>query len=89
MEKQRVTRNDVARHAGVSVATVSYVINSGPRPVSGPTRERVLGAIRELDYAPLAAARSLRHQRTRTIGLILPDTANPFYATLAKAVGPT
>jgi LacI family transcriptional regulator len=82
----RTTRIDVARRAGVSTATVSYVINDGPRPVAAETRQRVLCAIRELDYSPLEAARSLRYQRTRTLGLILPDTANPFWAALARAV---
>lgn len=86
MRKQSITRKDVALRAGVSVATVSYVINGGPRPVADETREVVLRAIRELDYTPLEAARSLRYQRTRTIGLLLADTANPFYATLAKSI---
>ena len=79
----------MARRARVSVATVSYVINSGPRPVAKATRERVLRVIRQLDYGPSEIARSLRLQRTRTIGLILPDTANPFYAALAKGVEDT
>lgn len=86
---RRATRADVARRARVSVATVSYVINNGPRPVAKATRERVLRAIRQLDYRPSEVARSLRLQKTRTIGLILPDTANPFYAALAKGVEDT
>ncbi|HWT82144.1 MAG TPA: LacI family DNA-binding transcriptional regulator [Candidatus Methylomirabilis sp.] len=86
---RQATRADVARRARVSVATVSYVINDGPRPVATATRERVLRAIRRLDYRPSEVARSLRLQKTRTIGLILPDTANPFYAALAKGVEDT
>lgn len=86
---RRTTRADVARRAHVSGATVSYVINNGPRPVGKATRARVLRAIRQLDYGPSEVARSLRLQRTRTIGLILPDTANPFYAALAKGVEDT
>jgi len=86
---RRSTRADVARRARVSVATVSYVINNGPRPVSEATRGRVLRAIRQLDYRPSEIARSLRLQRTRTIGLILPDTANPFFAAVAKGVEDT
>jgi LacI family transcriptional regulator len=86
---RRTTRADVARRARVSVATVSYVINNGPRPVATATRARVLRAIRQLDYGPSELARSLRLQRTRTIALILPDTANPFYAALAKGVEDT
>ena len=87
--KHQTTRADVARWARVSVATVSYVINNGPRPVARATRERVLRAISRLDYRPSEVARSLRLQKTRTIGLILPDTANPFYAALAKGVEDT
>ncbi|MCL4541641.1 MAG: LacI family DNA-binding transcriptional regulator [Chloroflexi bacterium] len=56
----RVTRNDVAIRAGVSAATVSYVVNNGPRSVAPATRERVLQAIRDLGYTPDAVARSLR-----------------------------
>jgi LacI family transcriptional regulator len=84
--RRRVTRVDVARRARVSVATVSYVINEGPRPVAAATRTRVLRAIRALDFRPSEVARSLRLQRTRMIGLILPDTANPFFASLAKGI---
>jgi len=81
-----VTRDDVARRAGVSPATVSYVVNDGPRSVSPETRIRVLRAIEELGYQPSAVARSLRLQRTSTIGLIMPDTANPFFAEVARGV---
>ena len=70
MKKSRITNRDVARHAGVSTAVVSYVINNGPRPPSPEVRERVLQAIQELDYHPNAVARGLRHQRTHTIGFI-------------------
>jgi LacI family transcriptional regulator len=87
--KQRITRTEVAKRARVSVATVSYVVNSGPRPVAETTRKRVLRAIQSLGYRPSGVARSLRLQRTRTIGLILPDTANPFFASLAKGVDET
>jgi len=81
-----ITRKDVARRAGVSEATVSYVVNRGPRSVAPATRERVLQAIRELDYHPSDIARSLRKQTTSTIGLIIPDTANPFYGELARVI---
>lgn len=47
-----VTRNDVAKLAGVSTAVVSYVVNNGPRPVAEATRQKVLDAIRKLDYQP-------------------------------------
>ncbi|MFQ5855047.1 MAG: LacI family DNA-binding transcriptional regulator [Anaerolineae bacterium] len=81
-----VTRDDVARRAGVSPATVSYVINDGPRPVSAETRAKVLEAIRELGYRPSAVARSLRRQKTTTLGLIVPDTNNPYFAEVARGI---
>lgn len=79
------TIKDIAQRAGVSTATVSYVVN-GTRFVSPELRERVLTAITELDYRPNAVARSLRQKRTRTIGLIVPDNSNPFFAEVAKGV---
>jgi DNA-binding LacI/PurR family transcriptional regulator len=71
--KKRVTHLDVAKHAGVSTAVVSYVINNGPRPTSPEVRERVIKAIRDLDYHPNAVARGLRARRTNTIGFIVND----------------
>jgi LacI family transcriptional regulator len=81
-----VSRDDVARRAGVSTAVVSYVVNNGPRRVAPATRERVLRAIAELGYRPNSVARSLRTKRTRTIGLIVPDIADSFFAQLAREV---
>ena len=81
-----VTRADVARQAGVSTAVVSYVINEGPRNVAAPTRERVLEAIRELGYRPNVVAQALKTRRTKTIGLLVPDSANPYFAELARAI---
>lgn len=81
-----VTRDDVARRAGVSVATVSYVLNSGPRGVSEDKRQRVRRAVEELQYRPNAIARSLRARRTFILGLVVPDTANPYFAQLSRAV---
>lgn len=81
-----VTRADVAARAGVSPAVVSYVLNGGPRPVSDGTRDRVRQAVAELGYRPNHAARSLRLRRTATLGLLVPDNINPFFAELAKAV---
>jgi len=81
-----VTRNDVARRARVSPGVVSYVLNDGPRPVAKETRKRVLDAVKELGYRPDGLARSLRIGRTRTLGLVLPDASNPFFAELARAI---
>lgn len=81
-----VTRNDVAKRAGVSPATVSYVINQGPRPVSAKARAKVLKAIEETGYEPSQIARSLRLKKTNTLAIILPDNSNPFFASLERAV---
>jgi LacI family transcriptional regulator len=80
-----ITIKDIARQAGVSVATVSYVINKS-RYVSPKLSARVEGAIAELGYTPNAIARSLRQSSTKTIGLIVPDSSNPFFAEIAKGV---
>jgi LacI family transcriptional regulator len=76
---------DVARRAGVSVGSVSRVINEHPT-VTPATRERVKLAIRELGYVPNAIAGSLRSRRSKTIGLIIPDVTNPFFSELALHV---
>ncbi|WP_033349846.1 LacI family DNA-binding transcriptional regulator [Leucobacter salsicius] len=80
-----VGRVDVARRAGVSPAVVSYVLN-GSHPVSDETRLRVEAAILELDYRPNALARSLATSRSHTLGLLIPDSSNPYFAELASAV---
>jgi LacI family transcriptional regulator len=86
MVKKRITRNDVAERAGVSVAVVSYVINDGPRPVAPETRARVEKAIDELGYYPNELARSLRLQQSSTIGLMIPNLTNPVYAEIARSM---
>jgi len=79
---------DVAERAQVSVTTVSHVVNE-TRPVSDRLRERVLAAIEELDYQPNVLARSLRRGKTHTIGMIVPDSANPFFAEVARGIEDT
>lgn len=81
-----VTRADVARAAGVSPAVVSYVLNSGPRPVASETRKRVESAILRLGYRPNAIASALRGGATQSIGFLTPNPRNPFYAELAEAI---
>lgn len=81
-----VTRADVARLAGTSPSVISYVLNEGPRGVAPATRARVLAAVEELGYRPNAVARSLRARRTHSLGLVVPDASNPFFAELARAV---
>jgi len=79
------TIRDVARLAGVSVATVSNVLNGG-RPVRPEVRAVVLSAVRELGYIPNRLARGLRSRRSQTLGLIVPDITNPFFSGLVKAI---
>jgi LacI family transcriptional regulator len=76
---------DVARSAGVSITTVSHVLN-GTRRVRDETKDRVVRAIDQLGYQPSALARALVRQESRTIALIVPDNANPFYAELARGI---
>lgn len=80
-----VTIREVAESAGVSYATVSHVINN-TRLVSPETRERVLAAMDALNYRPNALARSLRQGKTNTLGLVLPDSANPFFAEISRSI---
>ncbi|MWJ79525.1 LacI family transcriptional regulator [Clavibacter michiganensis subsp. michiganensis] len=86
LPRGQVTRSDVARYAGVSTAVVSYVVNSGPRPVAEATAERVRDAIRVLGYRPNASARALRTGSTQMLGLVVPEIGNPLFAEMAIAV---
>ncbi|MCE0496275.1 HTH-type transcriptional repressor PurR [Vibrio salinus] len=73
------TIKDVARLAGVSTTTVSHVINK-TRFVAEATQEKVMGAVKELNYAPSAVARSLKCNSTRTIGMLVTQSTNPFFS---------
>jgi LacI family transcriptional regulator len=84
----RVTIADVAREAGVSSQTVSRVINNKGE-IRPETRDRVLAVIEKLDYRPSSIARSLATQRTNTIGLVVPDIANPFWSEIARGIEDT
>jgi LacI family transcriptional regulator len=75
------TIRSVAQRAGVSTATVSYVLNDGPRHVNEETKKRVHAAIKELDYQPNTAARNLAHRKTNTIGLILAGLTGSSFAS--------
>ncbi|MEU6808513.1 LacI family DNA-binding transcriptional regulator [Streptomyces sp. NPDC046831] len=79
------TMADVARSAGVSVATVSHVLN-GTRPVLPHTRRAVLEAVEELGYTPNTLARSLVTSRTRSIGLAVSAVGNPFFTEILQGV---
>lgn len=78
-----VTRADVAREAGTSVAVVSYVVNDGPRRVAPETRERVLRAIETVGYTPDPIAKALASGVSGAYALVVPDVSNAFFAELA------
>jgi len=80
-----ITMHDVARVAGVSIKTVSNVINDYPY-IRAETRQRVLEAIDSLGYRPNLSARGLRSGRTGVISLIIPDVRNAYFAELADSV---
>ena len=82
-----VTLKDIAKQVGVHPSTVSRVLRKNEaQHVSQKTRNRIFAVARELDYHPNQVARALRLQKTLTIGLILPDIANPFFSGIARSV---
>lgn len=82
---RRPSVSDVAQHAGVSVGTVSNVLNN-PGKVAEPTRQRVLSSMRALAFVRNAAARQLRAGETTTVGALLLDIRNPFFTDLARGM---
>ncbi|WP_048602701.1 catabolite control protein A [Rubeoparvulum massiliense] len=80
-----VTIYDVAKEAGVSMATVSRVVNGNPN-VKPATRKKVKEAIQRLGYRPNAVARGLASKRTKTVGVVIPDVSNPFYSELVRGI---
>jgi len=80
-----VTIYDVAREAGVSMATVSRVVNGNPN-VKPSTRKKVMETIERLGYRPNAVARGLASKKTTTVGVVIPDISNPFYAEVTRGV---
>jgi DNA-binding LacI/PurR family transcriptional regulator len=83
--KQRVTIKHIAKEAGVSLGTVSHVIN-GSIPVRPVMRRRVIEAIRNLGYQPSLLARGLRRNKTSIIGMVIPDITNPFFPAVVRGV---
>ena len=79
------TIKDVARLVGVHPSTVSRVINDHPR-ISERTRNKVLFAIKKLGYTPDAIARGLKLKKTYTLGVLIPDITNPFFAEIGRGV---
>ena len=85
MAKQTITIYDVAREAGVSMATVSRVVNGNPN-VKPSTRKKVSDVIDRLKYRPNAVARGLASKKTTTVGVIIPDVTNMYFSSLARGI---
>ncbi len=91
MAKSRPTIIDVARESGVSIATVSYVINNGPRRVEGETRARVQASMKRLHYYPNAIARAMVNKRLNAIGIVFPHPypcvfADPYFISTMNGI---
>jgi LacI family transcriptional regulator len=85
-EEKRVSISDVAARAGVSISTVSRVINDTGYPVSAAVRARVLAAVEELHYSPDLAAQGLRKRFNDIVGLIVRDISDNYFGEIAKGV---
>lgn len=83
--KVTVTIYDVAREAGVSMATVSRVVNNNPN-VKPQTRKKVFEAIERLGYRPNAVARGLASKKTTTVGVVIPDISSPIFSEVARGI---
>jgi len=86
MEKKRVSLKDIAEKAGVSTALVSYVLNDKKNRVGKEIARKIRKIAEELEYEPHHVAKSLRSGKTHTIGLIIADISNPFFANIARVV---
>ena len=80
-----ISIKDVAKEAGVSIATVSRVLN-GIEVVNEDTQKRVREAVVKLGYRPNIIARSLKTQRTRTVGILIPDISNSLYPEIVRGI---
>ena len=84
-KNKRVTVHDVAKEAGVSIATVSYTLNNSGS-ISDDMRKKVRRAAKKLGYRQNRAARAMKMGRSDIIGLVIPNIENPFFATLSQSV---
>jgi LacI family transcriptional regulator len=82
----RTRLDDVARRAGVSLSTASRVVTDNGYPVAEATRQRVLEAVRELNYSPSVLARALVTRRTQIVGVIVGDVEDPYFAEIVRGV---
>ncbi|MBQ2955546.1 MAG: LacI family DNA-binding transcriptional regulator [Clostridia bacterium] len=83
---RQATLRDIARHCGLSIATVSRVLSDSDYVVSEATRQRVLASAEQLHYMPNELGKSLKTSSTRDIGVILPNITNPYYALLLQGI---
>ena len=82
----KITIRDLAKQAGVSVTTVSQILNGKGQRFSEQTREKVLTLKKQLNYVPDFNARNLIMRSSKTIGVLLPNIANPFFAAFVKGI---
>lgn len=82
----KVRLKDIAKEVGVSIAAVSQVLNDKPIRITEEKKQQIKRLAAENNYTPNAAAKSLVLKKTNTIGLIIPDINNPFFANLAKVL---
>jgi LacI family transcriptional regulator len=80
------TLADVARHAGVSTATASRIINGSPKPVADALRQRVLAAVEALKYVPNAHAQMLARSHRNAVGVIVHDVSDPYFAEITRGL---
>lgn len=83
---RQITIKDVAERAGVSITTVSFVLNNSNPRISEKTREKVLQVVEELDYHSNKLAASMVTKRSNILGMVIPDTSNMFFTELARVI---
>ena len=85
MEKKKVSIREIAKLSGVSIATVSRIINNNGR-FSHETKKRVLSIIKENNYETNSMAKALRMNRSNTVGIIVPNLSNAFFSSLVESL---
>ena len=80
------TLKQLAQEAGVSIATVSKVVNGRDEHISEATRKRIRELVENSGYRPNAIAKGLKEKKTNTIGFVLPDISNPFFPEIARGI---
>ena len=91
MAKKHPTIIDVARESGVSIATVSYVINNGPRNVDSETKARVVASMARLSYFPNTLARAMLKKRLNAVGVVFPHPfpfvfTDPYFVSVMNGI---